>query len=152
MIDPERFYDIKAVAEAARLTGLDMVAIADMAATKTFDWVAMAHLIKASRDRLEPYADLPPDRGQMERTSASLDWIRTIATRLARDLSALLTNLEEASKSYGGMLQWQKDLLRQITLAAVDLRDLAAAPNIQGLLLPEPQYSIVENPSSSDAN
>lgn len=148
MVDLDRYYDVEKAAEAARLTGLDMVAIAEMVESRTFDWVAAAHLIKASRDRLEPFAELPPERGPSDRTNASREWIDTIATRLARNLSALFLDLEKASESYDGMLQWKKDLLRQIVLAVIDLRDLAAAPNIQDALLPIPRFNRVENPTN----
>lgn len=152
MVDLDRYFDIEQAAEAARLTGLDMIAIAEMVDSGTFDWVAAANLIKASRDRLEPFAELPPEHAPPDMTSASVEWINTIATRLARNFGNLFVRLKEVADSHDGLLAWKKSLLREIIGAVIDLRDLASAPNIQSALLPVPEFGRVVNPRDPDAN
>ncbi len=154
MVDLDRSYDVESAAEAARLTGLDMIAIAEMVDTKKFDWVVAAHLIKASRDRLEPFMEVPRPDPSPDRTNASVEWVNAVAIRMARSLADLFIRLESVVES-GDRLQfrqWERDLLAQITLAVIDLRDLSAAPNIEDALLPEPQFGRIVNPNPTDAS
>lgn len=154
MVDLDRHYDVEKAVEAARRTGLDMIALAEMIRDKRFDIVVAAHLIKASRDRLEPFAELKVTHPSPNETGISKDWMYRIAMRLPRNLYRLTNRLKSIaeSESPDRMRQWKRDLLHWIISSVIDLRGLLDAPDMQKSLMPDYQRVRVINPSSTDAN
>ncbi|MEA3249900.1 MAG: hypothetical protein U9Q03_06150 [Patescibacteria group bacterium] len=146
MADLHKPYDAPAAFKALWATVDQMFAIVGTIDNKDFDWVVAAQLIKASRDRLAPFAEphfpglsyVDPDK-----TSASIEWIYATALRIVRKAAPLIDdvkrNAETASPTK--LSEYRRRLLKQIILATIDLHDLTYSPNIRDALLPEPRFS-----------